>query len=98
MIKFTVRIELHETNDYSPLHEQMEQRGFLRTIEATNGSIYSLPPGEYNEISDRTGKEVRSDAVAAIRAINERGAVLVTPSNGRFWQGLDEVDYDEEDD
>lgn len=98
MTKFTVRIELHDTDDYEPLHEQMERREFLRTIEANDGSVYHLPPGEYNQISDRTAREVRAAATAAIRATGKKGAILVTPSSGRYWRGLDEVEHDEEDD
>ncbi|MGC1301464.1 MAG: hypothetical protein WA840_03725 [Caulobacteraceae bacterium] len=97
MTKFTVRIELHKTDDYEPLHKEMANRGFTRTIESNTGSVYHLPPGEYNEISTRTGPEVRAEAVAAIRAIKKKGAVLITPSGGRFWQGLDEIEYDEDD-
>ena len=44
MTKFTVRIELHDTDDYEPLQE-MERRGFLRTIEANDGSVYRLRQG-----------------------------------------------------
>lgn len=97
MTRFTVRVELHGTTDYEPLHDAMASRGFTRTIKGKDGREFQLPPGEYNEISSRSGPEIRADVWNTIKAIGQKGAVLVTPSTGRWWIGLDEVeDSDDE--
>ena len=99
MTRFTVRVELHEAKpaDYEPLHIAMSARGLNQTIIGHDGREFHLPPGEYNEISERTGEAVRAAARAAIKSIGKKGAILVTPSRGRLWSGLDEVEDIEED-
>jgi hypothetical protein len=40
MIKYTVRVELHdaEDDDYENLHEAMEKKGFVRWAKDSEGS------------------------------------------------------------
>lgn len=98
MTKFTVRVELHdaENSDYERLHEEMERRGFARKIIGNDQRIFQLPPGEYNLIGDFRPQEVRDLAWGALPCVGKTGRILVTPSRGRWWIGLDEVENTDE--
>lgn len=92
--RFTTRVLLHnaESEDYENLHEFMEAEGFTRTIISDSGIEYHLPDAEYNLIGNYTGDTVRTMAKAAANKTKKKNAVLVTPSNGRHWSGLDKVE------
>jgi hypothetical protein len=82
MAYYTVRILLHDEkdNDYKNLHEQMEKKGFLRTI-VCKGTKYHLPDGEYSRISMTSPKGVLEDARAAAHAVkkdDKKFEILVT--------------------
>lgn len=91
--RFTTRVLLHDADDddYETLHEAMEDEGFTRTLEGNDGIEYHLPQAEYNRIGNLTGEDVRSAAVRAAKTTGKKHAVLVTPSSGRYWTGLDKV-------
>jgi hypothetical protein len=92
--KFTVRVELHRAteSDYEQLHEQMETRGFSRTI-TLDDEDYQLPPAEYSFEGDKTKEQVHDLAKAAARAVKPAPtpAILVTKSAGRYCSGLKKV-------
>lgn len=94
MARFTTRVELHAAStveDYNTLHEQMESRGFSRTIENNEGVTYRLPWAEYNCVVDNSIEEVLAAAEAAAAATGKKYAVLVTESKRRRWSGLRQV-------
>lgn len=93
MTAFTTRVELHDAayDEYETLHDEMEQRGFTRTITAGDGTEYHLPWAEYNYLDDRTKEGILALARAAAAETGRRYAVLVTESSGRTWHGLDNV-------
>ena len=97
MDRFTVRVELFDTDDgtseeYDILHEQMETKGFTRTIiSGDDGTEYQLPPAEYNLIGNYAAEDVRDMASLAAAATGKKYSVLVTPSTGRYWVGLKKV-------
>lgn len=93
MARFTVRVELHRAveRDYILLHEEMERRGFERTITSHSGRTYHLPTAEYSYDGNTTKESVRELARSAAGATGKQSAVLVTESAGRTWAGLDEV-------
>ena len=65
----------------------MERRGFARTIKATDGSWWKLPPGEYNlENESRNPIQVKDAVIAIANAIRPGGWVLVTEAGSRAWQ------------
>lgn len=91
MARFTTRVELHSAStveDYDTLHEQMEARGFTRTIENSEGVTYHLPWAEYNCVVDNPIAEVLAAAEAAAAATGKKYAVLVTEATRRRWSGL----------
>lgn len=98
MDKFTVRVELHglhhEHASYGLLHAEMEKEGFSRIIVGNDGKEYDLPPGEYNKLGRYTGEQIRQSAAraasATVKGTKFAFAILVTPSTGRYWQGLQE--------
>ena len=95
MPKFTVRVELHgvrhDSEEYSHLHEEMEARGFSRTIKGKNGILYHLPPAEYNRQSSLSIQKVRDSAKEAAETTGKKFAVLVTQGR-RSWAGLTKVE------
>ena len=94
MAKFTIRVELHDADDddYETLHEEMEKRGFSKTITGSDNITYHLPTAEYNRDCDLSRDQVRDSASVAAKVTGKRHAVLVTESNGRSWVGLDKVE------
>lgn len=54
MAAFITREELHRATeeDYRVLHEGMRGRGFTKHVTSSNGTVYLLPPGEYNYEAD----------------------------------------------
>jgi len=93
MASFTTRVELHDANwdDYSKLHEKMRAQGFSQTITSDNGTVYQLPPAEYDYNGVVTRQQVLDKAKAAAAAVKSSYAVLVTESNGRTWWGLKQL-------
>lgn len=93
MATFTTRVELHKAyeDDYEVLHAAMERRGFSRLITSDKGTTYHLPTAEYNHSGSKTRSQVLDLAKAAASETNKRFAVLVTESNGRTWDGLDQI-------
>jgi dTDP-glucose pyrophosphorylase len=87
MIRFTVRIELHDANreHYTKLNEKMFQQGF--TNIATEKGTEQAPPAEYNYDGIVTKKQVLQKARTIAASIVNKYAVLVTNSNGRTWYG-----------
>lgn len=70
----------------------MEKQGFTRTIIDTQSKIeYHLPTAEYNFIGDNNRQEVIDKAKIAAGSTGLKYAILLTPSSGRIWIGLDEV-------
>jgi hypothetical protein len=90
MTQFTTRVELHDADrsDYVSLHEEMRRRGFSTTISSDDGSVYELPPAEYNYEGTATRSDVLNKASQAAAAVKKSYAVLVTESAGRTWIGL----------
>ena len=90
MTSFTVRVELHSATylDYETLHSKMAGQGFSRQITSDSGYTYQLPTAEYNISTDASRSEVLGQAKSAVKATNKTGAVLVTESTGRTWDGL----------
>lgn len=95
MKRFTTRVMLHfadEQEDYTQLHTEMEKHGFTRTIISDeDNKEYKLPTAEYNYIGESTRSEVLNKAKIAAKATNHKYAILVTPTLGRTWIGLEEV-------
>jgi hypothetical protein len=90
MAKFTVRVELHDGEDYNKLHEEMKREGFTKTIIASSTGIeYELPMAEYNIETDRTKCQVLNAAKRAANKLGVSFSVLVTKSAGRTWYNLD---------
>lgn len=91
MASFTTRVELHDGkyDDYVRLHEAMQQKGFLRRIQADDG-WYELPWAEYNYVGNETAERVRDAATAAARSTGKTFCVLVTEGR-RYWHGLKKV-------
>lgn len=90
MTQYITRIELHDAvwSDYDKLHEAMRREGFSQAIAADDGTIYELPPAEYNYIGQETRAQVHDKAQRAARTVKPSSAMLVTQANGITWSGL----------
>lgn len=65
MANYIARVELHgahEEEDYEALHANMEERGYLRTIQGDDGTTYQLPTGTYVVQNTDATLEVAHDA------------------------------------
>lgn len=93
MTSFTTRVELHNAtrDDYVALHEKMRAKGFYQAIRSSDGTVYHLPPAEYDYAGDVTRDQVLEKAKAAASSVKSSYAVLVTESAGRVWYGLTKV-------
>ncbi|MBS9541469.1 DUF2622 domain-containing protein [Morganella morganii subsp. sibonii] len=93
MPRYTVRIELPNAgyDEYNLLYQRMENSGFGKTIESTNGVIYSLPDAEYIYEGDQDLTAVTTLAVNVATSIRTKAKVLVTESAGRRFHNLDRV-------
>ena len=95
MSKYVVRVELHGVTSNSALflllHQEMQKRGFTRTILSSEGMLYALPTAEYNYEGEMTGEEVRSAAKAAAALTGRPASILVTEAKARWWSGLQEA-------
>ena len=105
MARFMTRVELHyaphDGDDYAKLHEEMEERGFKRTISSSDAT-YHLPPAMYHLEGDygRDGVlQAAKDSAAAVGyalwTSTVRGrrtySVIVTEANVSTWAGLEKV-------
>ena len=95
MSKFMVRVELHDADahDYDDLHDEMKAEGFKRSVEASDGLRYHLPPGVYRMKSkSKSACDVRELAAKAAASVKPKFAVVVCDGSTFAWQGLDKVE------
>ena len=86
---FVIRIELHNTTNYEPLHTAMARRGMFRTINAQDGKLYTLPTGTYYTAEAGTPSSILQEAQAAAREARHFDAmVLVVEATKCTWSGL----------
>jgi hypothetical protein len=87
------RIELHDAKyqDYLNLHSYMSQEGFTTTIRADNGTVYELPPAEYNLIANCTREQTVEKAKRAAQKTLKAFAVVVSEYVACNWSGLTQV-------
>ena len=83
MGRFFVRIELHNETNYDKLHEEMEKRGFSRTIVGSKKR--HLPTGTYTILSEESCHDVRDSAHGAAKAVNKSADVLAVKAGD--WAG-----------
>lgn len=94
MNKYTVRIQLRNATgeDYSDLHENMEEEGFSRFVVSKGEIVRQLPDAEYSFTSTtHTTSEVLSKAHKIASQISPDPKILVTKSAERKWKGLDQI-------
>lgn len=93
MASFTTRVILHDADDddYLLLHEKMDEEGFSTIIVSDDGTVYELPPAEYNYEGEITRSDVLAKAKAAAAATKRKSGILVTEAKGRSWTGLKQV-------
>ncbi|MDM1071081.1 type V toxin-antitoxin system endoribonuclease antitoxin GhoS [Empedobacter brevis] len=94
MAEFITRVELTDANsdDYSTLHEEMDNEGFTKTIKDGNGIEYKLPDATYSYVSSVLNKsDVLQKAKKAASKTNKSYKILVTQSAGSTWIYLDKV-------
>lgn len=95
MAKFTIRVELRDSQDadYNELHEKMEAKGFSRTVAmTTSDSVQILPNAEYSYESETKDKaEVGRLAESVAEKIRKNPKIMVTKSAGRWYANLDDA-------
>lgn len=95
MAKFTVRIELRNSQDadYNELHEKMEAKGFSRTVAmTTSNSVLVLPDAEYSYESETKDKAAVGELAESVaEKIRKNPKVMVTKSAGRWFSNLDDA-------
>jgi hypothetical protein len=93
MTSYAVRVELHDTDEdeYTSLHQAMEDEGFVRWITGSDGVKDRLPTAEYNmPDTDIDRSEVLRRARSAANSVKyiPKPWIVVTESAGRSWSGL----------
>ncbi len=79
MSSFSVRVVLHNSNDYANVHADMESVGFSRTITADSGVVYHLPNGEYIvQDVDWTIHQIHSEVLAVVQQHSAAVSIFVT--------------------
>jgi hypothetical protein len=93
MASFTTRVELHGATyeNYVELHGFMAQEGYSQTILGGDGSLYYLPPAEYNLVANCTIEAARERASRAAEKTRKGFAVLVSQYTQAAWVGLQKV-------
>lgn len=94
MANFLARVELHgaSSQDYENLHAAMEQAGFSRRIQSSDGVWYHLPTAEYYcSTTTAATDRIRDVAAQAAGTTGRRAGVLVAEAGAMFWIGLDRV-------
>jgi hypothetical protein len=66
----------------------MKREGFSQAIASDDGTVYELPPAEYNYVGQETRGQVHDKAQRAARTVKPSFAVVVTEANGVIWSGL----------
>jgi len=88
MADFTVRVELRgaSESEYEALDVAMEKGGYLRIVQADDGSWYQLPSGEFNlRNSDLTVRQVADFAKQVGEGVRTGAWVIVTQAVARYW-------------
>lgn len=87
---FTIRIELHGANasHYADLARKLAAVGITDTIRGDNGTLYKLPPAEYNSDANVSIETMRQTCTGIAGTVVASFAVLVTKGDQRAWQGL----------
>jgi hypothetical protein len=94
MTDYTIRVVLKDNatwNDYVKLHDALARAGISDEIAADDGTIYKMPPAEYNYSGTASLQQVHAAAKTAANTIKPNNSVLVTQPAGRLWSGLDVV-------
>ena len=86
---YLIRIELHKTANYEPLHTAMERRGMTRVIAGRDGGLFMLPTGTYYKATTSTASAVRQEAESAAREAGHPNAmIVVADASNVVWSGL----------
>jgi hypothetical protein len=72
-----IRIELHNTTDYTSLHLAMQVRAMQRAIPCADGTARSLPSGTYYHNGNGTAAAVLASAQDAARSVGHVNAMIV---------------------
>jgi hypothetical protein len=90
---FMTRVELHDASyqDYANLYSHMAKEGFSNTIRSGDGTLYRLPPAEYELIANCSVSEARDKASRAARRTGKAFAVVTSQYATAAWVGLQKV-------
>jgi hypothetical protein len=93
MAKFTTCVRLKDASPEAQriLDAEMENQGFSRTVEASDGRLYAMPDAEFDFNGDLERKDVLEKAKTAVMKTGARASILVTESKGRTWHGLETI-------
>ena len=105
MARFMTRVELHyaphDGDDYAQLHQEMEARGFQRTVSSSDAT-YQLPPAMYaiDGNYDRSGVlQAAKDSATAVgysawtfgTRAQRTYSIVVTEAVASTWAGLERL-------
>ena len=80
----TVRVYLMDSADYRKLDEEMENRGFSRSIKGATGELFQLPVGEYSYLGSSTPMEIVREAELAVMRTGYKYQILATKGQRAF--------------
>jgi hypothetical protein len=87
MADFYTRVELHGgfLEEYEQLDQEMELRGFSRTVKGGDGKAYHLPSGMYHISGDLKTSTALDLAQAAALLTGKPSAIMTIES--AHWMG-----------
>ena len=90
---YIVRIELASNimADFNKLHQEMNVRGFSRTITSAGNKDYYLPKATYSIATNSDKSRVLSISKEAVSQTGKTAEILVIEYNSCTWSGLKEV-------
>ena len=94
MANYIARVELHgatDEEDYEELHENMEQRGYSRTILGGDGIRYQLPDATYvmENVDDVSLDQAHAAAVEAAGETGFEFSLIVADWNDAKFTNLE---------
>ena len=93
MSHYIIRIELNSEaiQDFLVLHQEMENKGFERTIKTGLGKKYHLPRATYRIVTNLDKDSILNQAKESVKVTGRNGEILVIEYSNSCWDGLKPV-------
>jgi hypothetical protein len=84
-VLFIVRVEMHKSDNYKRLHEEMEAKGFRRYLRV-KGKKKALPEAMYAKKTSKKSRRVADEAQDAISEVDQHFDLLVVKARSCIYE------------